>query len=226
MKGNTQHRIYGLVIGGLLPHFAFAHGAYALDERIAAFWGSPLALIAAALLVGTLGGGVLYVRKRNVGDAWRFGAAFATLSAMILFALASGSTEPAPSALGEGALTGAVATVYKSATCGCCGGYIEELKRQGATVETRVLGEAELTEFKRAHGIAEGAESCHTSIIDGYVVEGHVPIEAVVKLRAERPASTTGIALPGMPSGTPGMPGPKRGIYDIRTLDGSEFMKI
>lgn len=222
----TAKIFFGILLALTPSGRVFAHGAYNVDERVALFWGSPLALLAAALIAGVLIGGASFLFRRSKGDALRLGAACTALTLMVLFALASSSPSSEPLASGEGQLMGAIATVYKSPTCGCCGGYIEELKRQGATVETRVLNELELTEFKRAHGIAREAESCHTSIIDGYVVEGHVPIEAVAKLRTERPASTTGIALPGMPSGTPGMPGPKFETYDIRTLDGQEYMKI
>ncbi|OGZ06799.1 MAG: hypothetical protein A3C93_02435 [Candidatus Lloydbacteria bacterium RIFCSPHIGHO2_02_FULL_54_17] len=130
-----------------------------------------------------------------------------------------------PLAPAEGSLIGAVATVYKSPTCGCCSGYIEELKRQGANVTVEMVDDRRLAEIKTEHGISPEHSSCHTSIIDGYVVEGHVPIEAVKKLITEKPA-IKGITLPGMPSGTPGMAGPKLAPYEIKLLDGTIYLEI
>ena len=107
-------------------------------------------------------------------------------------------------------------TVYKSPTCGCCGGYINELEKNG--YEVKVVKEENMNLIKKQFGIPINMESCHTSVFEnGYIVEGHVPLEAVEKLLVEKP-SIRGIALPEMPSGTPGMPGPKRGNYEIHTL--------
>ncbi len=103
-------------------------------------------------------------------------------------------------------LAGLEATVYLSPTCSCCHGYVNHLRRQGLTVE--VVEVSDLTAKKRSLGIPMEMWSCHTTILEGYVVEGHVPFEIVQKLLTERPP-IAGIALPGMPSGTPGMPGPK-----------------
>tara|TARA_Y100000034_G_C6902645_1_gene417852 strand:+ start:899 stop:1315 length:417 start_codon:yes stop_codon:yes gene_type:complete len=116
--------------------------------------------------------------------------------------------------------------VYKSATCGCCVGYVAELKRQGFKVKTINL--ENMDSIKLKYNIPRHMQSCHTSIIGDYFIEGHVPIEAVNKLLSERP-SIDGIALPNMPAGSPGMPGTKRGLWKIYGLkDGvdSEFMKI
>lgn len=118
------------------------------------------------------------------------------------------------------------ATVYKTPTCGCCHVYSEYLKREGVNVETKDV--ADLAPIKRQYGVPAQMESCHTSIFGDYVVEGHVPLEVVDKLLAEKP-DIKGIALPGMPSGSPGMPGPKVGEWTIYALghDGSvsEYMK-
>jgi hypothetical protein len=114
-------------------------------------------------------------------------------------------------------------TVYKSPTCGCCEGWIGHLREQGFRV--RPKDREDMRAIKSRHGVPAALESCHTSVVGGYVVEGHVPIEAVVKLRTERP-DIKGIALPGMPSGTPGMPGPKFAPYEVKLLDGKLFMQI
>lgn len=129
------------------------------------------------------------------------------------------------SAANMGLLHGVAITVYKSPTCGCCGNYIAELRRQGASVDVKEISDAEMTAKKRELGVPQKLESCHTSIIDGYVIEGHVPMEAVARLLSERPA-IKGIALPGMPAGSPGMSGVKTGPFEVQTLEGALFGKF
>lgn len=118
-------------------------------------------------------------------------------------------------------------TVFKSSSCGCCAGWANNVDSSGLSVN--VVEMADLSDIKREHEIPRALESCHTAVIEGYFVEGHVPMEAVDKLLTERP-DIKGIALPGMPSGTPGMPGPKNGEWVIYAVnnDGSydEFMRI
>ena len=110
-------------------------------------------------------------------------------------------------------LQGLKATVYKSPTCGCCEGYIAFLREHGVTVEV-LSDDAALYRAKEVNGVPLEARSCHTVLLDGYVLEGHVPLEALTKLLAERP-DLDGIAMPGMPSGTPGMEGPQFGPLEI-----------
>lgn len=107
------------------------------------------------------------------------------------------------------------ATVFKSPWCGCCKGYVEHMKQNGWQVETRDIKDLDM--IKRIMGVPEKMQSCHTITIDDYVVEGHVPLAYVEKLLAEKP-KIRGIALPGMPTGTPGMPG-KREPLTIWTLE-------
>ena len=117
-------------------------------------------------------------------------------------------------------------TVYKSPTCGCCGEYEAYLRDHGFEVE--VVEKDDLTETKETLGVPSDLQSCHTSVVEGYFVEGHVPLEAVYKLLHERP-SIDGIALPGMPAGSPGMGGEKEGPFTIYAVtDGAveEFMTI
>jgi len=117
--------------------------------------------------------------------------------------------------------------LYKSPTCGCCGAYASYLKSSDYSVT--IQEEADMTAIKEQFGIPLDLQSCHTSIIDGYVVEGHMPEAAIVKLLAEQP-EIAGIALPGMPSGSPGMPGPKAEPFTIYAFsaDGqvTEFMSL
>ncbi|MBM4183142.1 MAG: DUF411 domain-containing protein [Gemmatimonadetes bacterium] len=105
--------------------------------------------------------------------------------------------------------------VYKTATCGCCHGWVEHMQAAGFTVDARdVPGNVELMGIKADAGVPAEMSSCHTSLIDGYVVEGHVPADQVKRLLAERP-SIVGIAAPGMPAGSPGMDIPNSPPYDI-----------
>ncbi|HEY5639877.1 MAG TPA: DUF411 domain-containing protein [Dehalococcoidia bacterium] len=103
---------------------------------------------------------------------------------------------------------------------------MDYLQNNGMTVEAVMVDDTET--IKEQHGIPDDLWSCHTMVIDGYYIEGHVPIDAVLKLLQERPA-VDGIALPGMPQGSPGMSGEKTGPFVIYSVsDGSvaEFMTI
>src|SRR3989344_4644764 len=114
--------------------------------------------------------------------------------------------------------------VYKSQYCGCCSGYISYLKQQGFDVES-VEASEDLSSIKSKYGIPDAMESCHTSVIGDYFIEGHVPVEAINKLLNEKP-TVNGIALPGMPPGAPGMPGQMLGniqIYSVTNRVVSEF---
>ncbi len=116
--------------------------------------------------------------------------------------------------------------VYKSASCGCCGNYIPYLKAKGFDVKIIVV--EDVSAIKAEYGVPDGMESCHTTIIEGYFIEGHVPLEAIDKLLTERP-NIDGISLPNMPSGSPGMPGTKARdflIFSITNGEASEFMRV
>ena len=93
-------------------------------------------------------------------------------------------------------------TVYKSPTCGCCTSWVEHLRESGFAVET--VDTDDVQSVKAEHGVPQGLQSCHTGVVDGYVVEGHVPAADVKRLLAERPEAA-GLAVPGMPVGSPGM---------------------
>jgi hypothetical protein len=119
-----------------------------------------------------------------------------------------------------------IVEVFKSPSCGCCNGYIAALESDGFQVKS--VNMDDLTAIKNKYNIPTEMQSCHTTIIGRYFIEGHVPLDAVKKLLQEQP-DIDGIALPGMPIGTPGMPGPKESpfvIYQIKDGQSSEFMKI
>jgi hypothetical protein len=92
--------------------------------------------------------------------------------------------------------------VYSSPTCGCCGDWVGYVEQHGYTVAVENV--QDITIVKEEHNIPQRAWSCHTALVDGYVVEGHVPIEDIERLLSERP-DVAGIAVPGMPVGSPGM---------------------
>jgi len=119
-------------------------------------------------------------------------------------------------------------TIYKSGSCGCCDVYSNYFKGKGNS-NVKIVNLEDMSSVKANYKIPSQLESCHTTLVGDYFVEGHIPLEAVEKLLNERP-DIKGIAMPGMPSGSPGMPGTKRGDFIIYSVnnDGSyeEFMRI
>jgi len=113
------------------------------------------------------------------------------------------------------------ATVYYQQNCNCCKEYIGYLRSSGFNVETKILSLEELEQLKKNLGLSEDLYSCHTVIIDKYFVEGHVPLGAIKKLLNEKP-DIDGIALPGMPSGSPGMSGFKISPFKIHSVKDSK----
>jgi hypothetical protein len=113
-----------------------------------------------------------------------------------------------------------VVEVYKSATCGCCANWVKHLEAAGFTAHVTELSDDALAEFKTKRQIPRPAQSCHTAIVDGYVLEGHVPAADLQRLLKERP-KVAGVAVPGMPIGSPGMEvqGVKPQPFDVVTFD-------
>ena len=103
-------------------------------------------------------------------------------------------------------------TVYKSPTCGCCSAWVDHMKANGYTVVSKNVDDLEA--IKKVLGVPDPFQSCHTAMVDGYVVEGHVPAADVTRLLAEKP-KVDGIAVPGMPAGSPGMEGGAPDKYDV-----------
>lgn len=121
---------------------------------------------------------------------------------------------------------GTPVTMYKSPTCGCCVGHAGFLENNNFDVE--IIPSSNLEIIKSNYNIPSEMRSCHTSVIGDYFIEGHMPLEAINKLLAEQP-DIDGIALPGMPTGSPGMPGAKSQewiIYQLKDGVYSEFMRI
>jgi hypothetical protein len=114
-------------------------------------------------------------------------------------------------------------TVYKSATCGCCNAWIKHLEANGFSVKAQNVND--LDAYKRRFGVTPQLAACHTAIVDGYVVEGHVPAADIKQLLAQRP-KVKGIAVPGMPMGSPGMEGPSSEPYNSVTFDEAGRIKV
>lgn len=105
--------------------------------------------------------------------------------------------------------------VSKTATCGCCAAWVEHMQDAGYPVDVENMDHGSLISIKMRLGLTERTASCHTAVVDGYVVEGHVPAEDVARLLEERP-DAVGLAVPGMPIGSPGMEvGDEREPYDV-----------
>lgn len=111
-----------------------------------------------------------------------------------------------------------VLQVYKSATCGCCKEWIAHMRSAGFDARVTDLEESALQAKKSALGVHEPLRSCHTAVVDGYVIEGHVPAADVQRLLKDKP-KVAGLAVPGMPVGSPGMevPGGRTDRYNVLT---------
>jgi len=116
-----------------------------------------------------------------------------------------------------------VVTVYKSPTCGCCTKWISHLEENGFKV--KAINSNNMSKIKDKNGVPVSARSCHTAIIGGYFIEGHVPANDIKKLLAEK-RDVKGLAVPGMPMGSPGMEGPRKDKYNVYELSKNGKAKI
>lgn len=138
----------------------------------------------------------------------------ARLAAMAIFCtiLAAGCRDAAAAA--------PEVVVYATPTCGCCEGWADHLRENGFAV--RVVHQNDLSAIRAQHKVPGALASCHMGVVEGFAVEGHVPADVVRRLLAERPA-VLGIAVPGMPAGSPGMEQPNGYVepYEVYTFDES-----
>ena len=136
------------------------------------------------------------------------------LSAVLSLSGATLAQRPAP-----------VVQVYKSPTCGCCANWVTHMQKAGFT--TKVTEIEDIDSVKTKNGVPARAQSCHTATVDGYVLEGHVPAADVQRLLKERPA-VLGLAVPGMPIGSPGMevPGVKAQTFNVISFDKQGELKV
>jgi len=128
---------------------------------------------------------------------------FLAVSLMLLYAASSFASQTA-------------AKLYKNPNCGCCGQYAEYLERNGFDVE--VINTEDLTAIKLEHDVPEEMFGCHTTLIETYLFEGHIPVDIVNTVLEEKPF-IRGLSVPGMPAGSPGMGGNKRGSIDVYALN-------
>ncbi len=107
---------------------------------------------------------------------------------------------------------GPVIDVYKSESCGCCTGWVKHLQANGFTVKAKNVDDP--SDYRAKFGIPQELGSCHTGMVQGYALEGHVPAAEIKRLLAEKPKAI-GLAVPSMPIGSPGMEGPRSDPYDV-----------
>jgi len=127
-------------------------------------------------------------------------------------------------ALAEQAADNADIVVYRSPTCGCCGKWLMHLKDNDFNVKDIVVDD--MASVKERYGVPKELASCHTAIVDGYIIEGHVPADDIKTLLATKP-QITGITVPGMPTGTPGMEmGGRKDPYKVIAFDKENRLQI
>jgi hypothetical protein len=132
----------------------------------------------------------------------------------VLFLVGCGSEAPSTKNL-----EGRTMTVSYSTQCTCCKNYIDYLDSHGLNVQRRTMGQAGLDMVKAEHNLKRNAQSCHTATIDGYLVEGHVPVQAIAKLLKEQPDDVQGITVPGMPRHSPGMGRPAGQYLPVQSVN-------
>jgi hypothetical protein len=129
-------------------------------------------------------------------------------------------SEPAPSAAPAALASNSAELipikVYKDPNCGCCKEWVKHLEQNGFKVETMDM--PDLSSVKTKYGVMPEIEACHTAVVGNYTIEGHVPADLILKMLKEKPA-IAGLAVPGMPSGSPGMEGGAKEKYDVLTFD-------
>jgi hypothetical protein len=106
--------------------------------------------------------------------------------------------------------------VFKTATCGCCAKWVEHLKANGFAVNVQNVPNT--AEYRLKYGVPENLQSCHTAVVNGYAIEGHVPAREIQRL-LKSGVKAKGLAVPGMPSGSPGMEGGRKDAYSVVLFD-------
>lgn len=148
------------------------------------------------------------MNARRAVSPSRWKGRFHGIAAALLIAVAAGwagvmFASPAPAQ---------EVTVYKSPWCGCCGGWVDHMRDNGFSVTVHET--EDLDPIRAEHGVSDELMSCHTAVVDGYTIEGHVPAADVARLLREKPEAR-GLAVPGMPAGSPGMEAAGREPYDV-----------
>jgi hypothetical protein len=150
--------------------------------------------------------------RKDLRNTFALGAA---LFALTLTTGAAAPSNPAPEPTRI--------TVYKDPSCGCCKNWIEHLLKHGYKVDAKDT--PAMADVKRALGVPEALTSCHTAVVNGYLIEGHVPAADIARLLKQKP-KIAGLAVPGMPMGAPGMEGPTSQHYQVLSFDKSGKTKV
>jgi len=166
-------------------------------------------------VIGVASAGIVVASALACGDESAKAAAVEPASGASVETASVAAVEPTNGPAVETAKPIAI-KVYKTPQCGCCKAWVDHLSENGFKVETMDM--PDLTLVKQKYGVTPALESCHTAVIGNYVVEGHVPADVIQRLLKERPA-VAGIAVPGMPVGSPGMEGAMKERYDVLTFD-------
>lgn len=166
-------------------------------------------ILAAVVLV--VGMAAIFIPRMRSGDSVD-GAAANMSTPSAAPGLVSEAPQATTAAADELFLAAHTITVYKSPTCGCCTKWIEHLEASGMTVVA--VNKPDMTPTKRENGVPVELESCHTARVGDYVIEGHVPAADIARLLREKP-EVVGLAVPGMPMGSPGMEGPVKDAYSV-----------
>jgi hypothetical protein len=149
---------------------------------------------------------------------WIYAAAIGSLG---LAAVGCGGSSSASA--GQVVASNDTVVVYKTPTCGCCNNWVDHVKASGFPVVTHDLDD--LAEIKRDLGVPAGRISCHTATVGGYTIEGHVPADLIRRMLDEKP-SIRGLAVPGMPMGSPGMEGVIKQDYDVLAFDSAGAVTV
>jgi hypothetical protein len=116
-------------------------------------------------------------------------------------------------------------TVFKSPTCGCCGSWVKHIRAAGVTVQEVDVEDVE--PYKKKHGVPLDLASCHTGVVGEYAFEGHVPADLIARFLEKPPKNARGLAVPGMPIGSPGMEvGSRKDPYDVVLFDTSGAHRV
>ncbi len=113
--------------------------------------------------------------------------------------------------------------VYKTATCGCCSKWVEHLKANG--FDPTVTDVPSTAEYRRKYAVPDKLQSCHTATVGGYTLEGHVPAADIHRLLKTKPKAK-GLAVPGMPAGSPGMEGPRQDAFSVLLFDAEGHVSV
>ena len=200
-------------LGAILfaPAISLAHD----DELHTAWYQEPFTIISILVAVLALGALIygLTTKQKNFITLPVIALVAVAVTGLVSFGQNNLTYEPDLVVTNFGA--GQSVALYKSPNCGCCTGHAKALEEAGFTVTIEET--TDLDAIKQSNNIPADGASCHTAVIGDYVVEGHVPLEAIEKLLTEEP-DIAGIGLPGMPIGTPGMPGRKVAPYEVYQL--------